>query len=112
MARLLRGEVRWAELDPVRGSEQGGRRPVIIISQDVFNERSKTVIAIAVTSQQPRVMFPLSLEIESPNMPKRSWAKIGQIRTMSIERIGEVLDTISPEQMEQLIEGLNEIVGA
>ena len=110
MARILRGEIRWADLNPVRGREQGGRRPVVIISQDVFNERSGTVIALAITSQPQRAGFPLSLEIESPHLPKRSWAKISQIRTLSVERIGEALDTLSPEQMNHLLEGLNEII--
>jgi mRNA interferase MazF len=112
MAGILRGEVRWADLNPVKGHEQGGRRPVVIISQDVFNQRSGTVIALAVTSQPQRADFPLTLELESSKLPKRSWVKISQIRTLSVERIGEALDSVSPEQMEQLIEGLNEIVGA
>ena len=111
MARILRGEIRWADLNPVRGHEQGGKRPVVIISQDVFNERSGTVIAMAVTSQPQRAGFPLTLDLESSRLPKRSWVKISQIRTLSVERIGELLDTVPPEQMNQLIEGLNEIVG-
>jgi mRNA interferase MazF len=111
MAGILRGEIRWADLNPVRGHEQGGKRPVVIISQDVFNERSGTVIAMAVTSQPQRAGFPLTLSLESANLPKRSWVKIGQVRTLSVERIGELVDSVSPEQMNQLIEGLNEIVG-
>ena len=111
MAQILRGEIRWADLNPVRGHEQGGTRPVVIISQDVFNERSGTVIAMAVTSQPQRAGFPLTLDLESSRLPKRSWVKISQIRTLSVERIGELLDTVPPEQMNQLIEGLNEIVG-
>ncbi|MDP2918723.1 MAG: type II toxin-antitoxin system PemK/MazF family toxin [Dehalococcoidia bacterium] len=111
MARILRGEIRWADLNPVRGREQGGARPAVIISQDVFNERSGTVIALAVTSQPQHAGFPLTLELACLKLPKRSWVKISQIRTLSSERIGEVLDTISPEQINQLIEGLNEITG-
>jgi mRNA interferase MazF len=84
---------------------------VVIISQDVFNERSGTVIAMAVTSQPQRAGFPLTLNLESSNLPKRSWVKIGQVRTLSVERIGELVDSVSPEKMNQLIEGLNEIVG-
>jgi len=111
MAGILRGEIRWADLNPVRRHEQGGKRPVVIISQDVFNQRSGTVIAMAITSQPQRAGFPLSLELVSSKLPKRSWVKISQVRTLSVERIGEALDSVSPEQMEQLIEGLNEIVG-
>ena len=61
MARILRGEIRWADLNPVRGKEQAGLRPVLILSHDVFNERSGTVIAVALTSQPQRAGFPLTL---------------------------------------------------
>ena len=110
MARILRGEVRWADLNPVRGREQGGLRPVLVLSNDVFNERSGTVIAAAITSQPPRAGFPLTLEIKSANLPKRSWVKIGQVRNLAVERIGEKMGQSSPEELTQVIEGLNEII--
>lgn len=112
MARILRGEIRWADLNPTRGSEQAGYHPVIILSQDVFNERSGTVIAMAITSQPQRAGFPLTLPLESSGLPKRSWIKISQIRTLAIERIGKKIGRISPEELEQTIEGLNEIIGS
>jgi mRNA interferase MazF len=112
MARLLRGDIVWAELDPVRGHEQAGQRPVVVISADVFNARSGTVIAMAITSQVQRAGYPLTLELTSVKLPKRSWAKISQIRTLSVERIGKRIGRVSPEDLDQLIEGLNEIVGA
>jgi len=112
MARILRGEIRWADLNPTRGREQAGQRPVLILSQDVFNERSGTVIAMALTSQPQRAGFPLTLELESEDLPKRSWVKISQIRTLSVERIGKRLGRASAEEMGQVIQGLNEIVGA
>jgi mRNA interferase MazF len=110
MARILRGEIRWADLNPVRGHEQAGLRPVLILSHDVFNERSGTVIAVAITSQPQRAGFPLTLELKSPNLPKKSWLKISQIRTLSIERIGKVIGKTSLEELNQTIEGLNEII--
>lgn len=82
MAGILRGEIRRADLNPFRGREQAGFRPVLIISHDVFNERSGTVIAMAITSQPQRAGFPLSFELNSSRMPKRSWVKISQIRTL------------------------------
>lgn len=111
MARILRGDIRWADLNPVRGSEQGGLRPVLILSQNVFNARSGTVIALAITSQPQRAGFPLTLELASPDLPKRSWVKISQIRTLAVERIGKKLAEASPEEMALVVEGLNEIVG-
>ena len=112
MAGILRGEIRWADLNPTRGSEQAGLRPVLIISQDVFNARSGTVIAIALTSQPQRAGFPLTLELTTPRLPKRSWAKISQIRTLVVERVGKRLGQASAEELDQVIEGLNELVGA
>jgi mRNA interferase MazF len=110
MARILRGEVRWADLNPVRGHEQSGERPVLVISHDVFNERSGTVIAVALTSQEPRAGFPLTMEIKARGLPKRSWAKISQIRTLSTERIGGRLARVPDEDLADIVEGLNEII--
>jgi mRNA interferase MazF len=111
MARILRGDIYWAELNPAVGHEQGGQRPVLILSHDVFNDRSGIVIAIAITSQEPRAAFPLTLEITSAKLPKRSWARIGQIRTLSVERLGRRVARVAPEELERVIEGLNEIIG-
>lgn len=111
MARILRGEIRWADLNPVRGHEQSGLRPVLVVSHDVFNDRSGTVIAMALTSQPQRAAFPLSLELGDRRLPKRSWVKISQVRTLSVERIGARLGRASPEELAQVVEGLNEIIG-
>jgi len=111
MARILRGDVVWAELNPVRGHEQAGRRPVVVLSEDVFNDRSGTVIAVAITSREPTAGFPLTLEIASVKLPKRSWVKISQIRTLSTARLGRRIGRLAPEEVEQVIAGLNEILG-
>ena len=111
MARILRGEIRWADLDPTRGHEQAGMRPVLILSQDVFTERSGTVIAMALTSQRPRAGFPLTFGLTSSSLPKQSCVKISQIRTLSVERIGKRLAKVSAEGLSAVVEGLNEIIG-
>ncbi|MBW2278034.1 MAG: type II toxin-antitoxin system PemK/MazF family toxin [Deltaproteobacteria bacterium] len=112
MARVLRrGDVVWADLNPTRGNEQAGRRPVLILSREIFNARSGTVIAAAVASQQQRAGFPLTLKIESARLPKESWAKMGQVRTLSTKRIGKRLGRVSPEELATVVEGLNEIIG-
>jgi mRNA interferase MazF len=80
MARILRGDIRWADLNPVRGREQAG--------------------------------FPLTLELKTSNLPKESWVKISRIRTLSVERIGKIIGRASPEEIEQVVDGLNEIIGA
>jgi mRNA interferase MazF len=112
VARVLRGEIRWAELEPVRGNEQAGAQPVLILSEDVFNERSGTVIAVPLTSGEPRAGFPLTLESRARGLPKRSWIKIAQIRTLSTERIGKRIARSDDEELAAVIDGLNEILGS
>ncbi len=111
MARILRGEVRWADLSPGRGHEQRGRRPVLVLSHEVFNDRSGTVIAMAITSQLQKAGFPLTLGIKTESLPKRSWVKISQLRTLATERIGKKITQLSPEELVQVLEGLEEIIG-
>ena len=111
MAGILRGDIHWADLNPATGSEQGGFRPVLILSHNIFNDRSGTVIAIAITSQPQRAGFPLTLELSDKNLPKKSWAKISQVRTLSTKRIGKKIAGASPEELVSVIEGLNEIIG-
>jgi mRNA interferase MazF len=110
MASVLRGEIRWAELDPTLGNEQQGKRPVLIISHDVFNERSGTVLAMAITSQPQRAGFPLTLPLGKLG-GKEAWLKISQVRVLSTQRLGRKLGRATPEQLAQAVEGLNEIVG-
>ena len=111
MARILRGDILWADLSPTRGHEQAGLRPVVILSHEVFNDRSGTVIAMALTSQPQKAAFPLTLELKSRRLPKKSWVKISQIRTLSIQRVGKRLGRILPEELDQIVEGLNELIG-
>lgn len=110
MAKILRGDLIWADLNPTQGNEQTGRRPVLILSHDVFNEKSGTVIAVALTSQEQKAGFPLTLELKGKQYPKRSWVKISQIRTLSVLRLGKKIGRISAEELDQVLEGLNEII--
>ncbi len=112
MARILRGEIYWADLDPVQGSEQAGTHPVLILSHEVFNERSATVIAVAITSQEPKGGFPLSYALEAGTLPKKSWVKISQIRILAAQRLFEKAGQVSPEALDTIVEGLNEIIGS
>jgi mRNA interferase MazF len=112
MARILRGDILWANLDPTLGREQSGSRPVLVLSENIFNDRSGTVIAIALTSQHPSAGFPLTFALSDRNLPKKSWAKISQIRTLSVQRLGKKLGKATPEELENIVEGLNEIIGA
>ena len=110
MARILRGDIFWANLNPTIGHEQAGLRPVLVLSRDVFNKHSGTVIAVAITSQPQKAGFPLTLELGSSKLPKKSWAKISQIRTLSIKRLGKKIDKASGKELDLIVEGLNEII--
>ena len=82
-----------------------------MISHDVFNERSGTVIAMALTSRPQRASFPLTLELDNPELPKKSWVKISQVRTLSVERLGKRITRLAPERLALLVEGLHEVIG-
>ena len=110
MARILRGDIFWANLNPVIGHEQAGHRPVLILSRDVFNKHSGTVIAVALTSQVQKAAFPLTLELSSNKLPKKSWAKISQIRTLSTKRLGEKIGQATIKELQFIVDGLNEII--
>jgi mRNA interferase MazF len=111
MAKILRGDILWADLNSTQGHEQTGKRPVLVLSHDIFNERSGTVIAVALTSQPQKAGFPLTLEITGIKNLAKSWVKISQIQTLSTLRLGKKLGRINENELCRIIEGLNEIIG-
>jgi mRNA interferase MazF len=111
VAGILRGEIYWADLNPVRGSEQAGFRPVVVLSHEIFNRRSGTVIAMAITSQPQRSGFPLTLALPEDQLPRPSWIKISQIRTISAERLGKRLGAVDKDVLDRVIDGLLELIG-
>lgn len=111
MAGILREGIYWADLNPVVGSEQGGLRPVLVLSENIFNEHSGTVIAVALTSQPQKAGYPLTFELDHPELPKKFWVKISQIHTLSIKRLRGKITTVSEDEIATIIEGLNEIIG-
>ena len=112
MAGVLRkGDVVWAKLDPVIGHEQAGQRPVLVISDDILNRHSGTVIAMAVTSQEPKAGFPLTLALSQTLAGKQAWIKIAQVRTLSTKRLGRILGHVDDADIAAILEGLNEVLG-
>jgi mRNA interferase MazF len=105
VARILRGDVRWADLNSVRDHEHAGQRPVLVLSHDVFNERSGTVIAVAMTSQEPRAGFPLTVESSATGLNKRSWIKVSQIRLGVVIRVSSGLRSIRAPGHNQHVNG-------
>jgi mRNA interferase MazF len=111
MAGILRGDILWADLNSTIGHEQSGLRPILVLSHEVFNQHSGTIIAVAITSQPQRAGFPLTIELKETKLPEKSWVKISQIRTLSIKRLRKKIGAAKPEEIDLIIEGLNEIIG-
>lgn len=111
MAGILRGDIFWADLQPTRGHQQGGKRPVVVVSNDVFNQRSGTVIAMAVTSRPQRAGYPLTWRIPDGILPKPSWVKISQVRTLSTERLGDRAGRLDSAALTDLTDGLFQLIG-
>ena len=111
MARALRGEIRWADLRDTRGREQAGPRPVLVLSHDVFNDRSGTVIAMAITSQPPRAGYPLTWSVPEGVLARPSWVKVSQLRTLSSERLGKAIGRLGDDQLHEVVTALLELVG-
>lgn len=110
MARILRGEIYWADLEPVRGHEQGGLRPILVLSHDVFNERSETVITMAITSQAQRAGYPLSWQVPIGVLPKESWVKVSQIRLLAAERLRSRVGRLADDELQEIIRGLLQLM--
>lgn len=106
--QIKRGEIYYADLSPVVGSEQGGVRPVLIIQNDVGNKYSPTVIVSAITSQLGKAKLPTHIELpaERYNLPKNSVALLEQIRTLDKRRLQEKITTLSPEKMREVNKAL------
>ena len=105
---IKRGEIYYADLSPVVGSEQGGVRPVLILQNDVGNKYSPTVIVTAITSQLGKAKLPTHVELSATeyNLPKNSVALLEQIRTLDKRRLQERITTLSPSKMKEVNKAL------
>ena len=108
---VVRGGIYWARLNPTVGVEIRGTRPVLIVSIDSFNQNSRSAIAFAITSQKPKVVYPFVYELPDNTLPKTSWVKISQIRTLSISRLGDKIGQIQDVDVERILQGFNRLTG-
>ncbi|MDR0813398.1 MAG: type II toxin-antitoxin system PemK/MazF family toxin [Oscillospiraceae bacterium] len=102
--KVKRGEVYYADLSPVVGSEQGGMRPVLIVQNDVGNKHSPTVIAAAITSQLSKAKLPthIPLGANCPALPKDSIVLLEQIRTIDKTRLKEKMGNLPSQTMNRV----------
>ncbi len=110
MALILRGDIYWADLQLERGREQGGVRPVLVISHDLFNERSGTVIALAITSRPQRAEYPLTWKLLPGILAQDAWVKISQVRTLSTERLSNRAGRVSAADLDHVLSALRMLV--
>lgn len=105
---IKRGDIFYADLSPVIGSEQGGVRPVLIIQNDIGNRYSPTIIVVAITSQINKAKLPTHVEIKSSDygLPKDSVLLLEQIRTIDKRRLEEKIGHVTDDIMEKVNEAL------
>ena len=98
---VRRGEIYYADLSPVVGSEQGGLRPVLIVQNDVGNKHSPTVIAAAITSQKEKAKLPTHIRLDSKScgLAKDSIVLLEQIRTLDKQRLREKMGSLDTNSM-------------
>ena len=101
---VKRGEIYYADLSPVVGSEQGGMRPVLIVQNDTGNRHSPTVIAAAITSQMNKARLPTHIELMGPSvgLTKNSVVLLEQIRTIDKRRLREHMGRVDGEMMRRI----------
>ena len=101
---VKRGDIFYADLSPVVGSEQGGMRPVLIVQNDVGNRYSPTVIAAAITSQQNKARLPTHIEIEARTygLSKNSVVLLEQVRTLDKRRLRERMGCLDEKAMQRV----------
>jgi mRNA interferase MazF len=105
---IKRGEIYYADLNPVIGSEQGGIRPIVVLQNDVGNKYSPTVIAAATTSKLDKARLPthIALPKDTASLPKNSVVLLEQIRTIDKSRIKEKIGELPVEFMQQINDAL------
>ena len=110
---VRRGDIYYADLSPVVGSEQGGVRPVLIVQNDTGNRHSPTVIAAAITSQLGKAKLPthIALAAQGSGLPKDSVILLEQIRTLDKHRLRERAGQITPEDQRRVNQALDVSLG-
>ncbi len=110
---IKRGDIYYADLSPVIGSEQGGVRPVLIVQNNMGNRYSPTVIAAAITSQQSKANIPthILIESEASGLQKNSVVLLEQVRTIDKKRLREKMGSINPSTMSRIDEAISISMG-
>ena len=108
---IKRGDIYYADFDSYIGSEQGGKRPVVIIQNDIGNRWSPTVIIAAVTSKIKKTVLPTHVEINTESLAKDSIALLEQIKTIDKSRLGDYLGTVDNKTMKNIDDAIKISLG-
>jgi mRNA interferase MazF len=107
MTKIKRGQIYYADLSPVIGSEQGGRRPVLIVQNDVGNKYAPTVIVAIITSRSSKADLPTHVWLNAEcGLPLASMVECGQVRTLDKKRLKDFMGAVSDEVMREIDKGL------
>ena len=104
--QIIRGDMFYADLSPVVGSEQGGNRPVLILQNDVGNKFSPTVIVAAITSQIDKASLPTHISVDCKQLAKNSIVLLEQIRTIDKSRLGKYIGRLDRKHMKGIDQAL------
>lgn len=112
MQKVMRGDLFFADLDPVVGSEQGGIRPVVVLQNNIGNKYSPTLIVAAITSQTNKNRMPTHVRVsDRTDLPKNSVVLLEQLRTIDKKRLQQKLGAFDEETMEEIDEALGVSIG-
>ena len=104
---IKRGQIYYADLSPVKGSEQGGTRPVLIIQNDIGNKYAPTVIVAVITSRHTKAKLPTHIWLNDEcGLPKESMVECEQVRTLDKSRLKDFMGAVSDEVMAEIDKGL------
>ena len=110
--KIMRGEIYYADLSPVIGSEQGGVRPVLILQNNIGNKYSPTVVVAAITSQISKTRLPTHVRIGVPSLSKNSMVLLEQLRTIDKQRLSEYIGRVTTKEMAKVTNALLISIGA
>lgn len=106
MLEIKRGDIYLADLSPVRGSEQGGERPAIVVQNNIGNRYSPTIIVIAVSGRCYKKDLPVHVELNNDCLDKKSIALLEQVRTIDKSRLIEYLGRVTRREMNEIEKAL------
>lgn len=106
-----RGQLHWVDFNPVRGSEQGGRRPAVVVSNDIANRNSPVVTVVPITSKVYSKQYPQNVPLAAGVLQREGTALCAQVRTVARDRLTSYIGDLTPDELDQVNEALRVALG-